>query len=118
MNLADVKDKKFTLKISIDYGNFSTPVDMFERILEMIPASEIKAAFLKANIDIPEFESNPETWNLHLYTEDTRISIFDANSGYDGDSPRGKTHKILEMAGFKIPVERIIGLKEDLWLTK
>lgn len=112
------KPKERLVQIIIGYGDFHEPVKQFEKILKMISPDEIKTALIRASGEMPDDSKQVDDWNLHLYTEDTRISFYDSIAGYDGDSPRCKTFKILKMAGFEIDVEELLIPQQDFLLSK
>lgn len=110
--------EKKLVQISVTIRNFNDPVNQFTKILKMIDPKDIKEAFVRTNQIITAKDDDVDNWNLHLYTDDTRISFQDAVVGYDGDSPRGKTYKILTMAGFNVSIDDIIFCKQDFTIKK
>lgn len=109
-------DTKTITEINIRLDGFFVPVQKFEKVLNMIPSEEFRSAYLKVG---PISEStDPSTWNLHMYTKDTRVSFQDAMIGYKGDTPISKVFKILTMAGFDVPLDEITEAREDLYITK
>jgi len=110
-------EREFALQINVNYGDFQRPLKEFKRILNIISPEEIILAYVRVNKDV-SFDGVVDGWNLHLYTCDARISFQDASAGYDGDSPRCKTFKILQMAGFDLTVEDVIHAKRDFFVVK
>ena len=108
------------MDVLINYGEFERPVQEFKKLLNSIfPKEEIYYAYLKYNRMVTIIEKEEfKDWNLHLYSNDIHVAICDANCGYDGGSPRGKTFQILQMAGFDVEIEQITTAKYDLEFFK
>ena len=114
-----MQNTKTKMTILINYGEFSTPVEQVKKLIDTIlPQEQITQAYLKFDTMVDPNEKDFDKWNLHLYSKEIHVAICDANCGYNGDSPRLKTFRILQMAGFDVTVEEITTATKDMLFKK
>lgn len=110
-------NRTFDTQINVNYGGFNLQTLAFQSILKMVPKDSISEALVRC-IKTVDDELNQDTWIMHLYAGNTRISFFDASSSYQSDISVEKTHKILDMAGFNVEESQIMDMTEDQTFLK